>query len=271
MPANKKAENRLEDSKPKSTEEESRSSELQAHDTDSSIRRDDVNRVESKKISKKDMSENKSKTDAVKDSVSKKELLVNKETENKLEDNVFKSIEEEPTSSKLQARDTDTSTLKDDVNSVESGTISETNESKSCAGKSPREFTNEELLQTYKNQQCVERGFRFLKDPWFFTSSVFVKTARRVAALAMIMALSLLVYTIAQRMIRQNLLQQNQSIPNQLGRPTQRPTLRWIFQCFQAVHLIWVNGVQQISNLTEIRQHILKFFVPACQKYYLIE
>ena len=142
---------------------------------------------------------------------------------------------------------------------------------KPCSDEPIKEFTNDELLQSYKDRQCVERGFRFLKDPWFFTSSIFVKTARRVAALAMIMALSLLVYTIAQRMMRQNLLKLDQSIPNQLGKPTQRPTLRWIFQCFQAVHLIWINGVQQISNLTEARKHILKFFVPACQRYYLIE
>ena len=46
----------------------------------------------------------------------------------------------------------------------------------------PEELTNDELLTEYKGRQSVERGFRFLKDPLFFTSSVFVKTPRRVAA-----------------------------------------------------------------------------------------
>jgi transposase len=43
-----------------------------------------------------------------------------------------------------------------------------------------------EVLQTYLGQQVVERGFRFLKDPLFFTSSVFLKTPKRIAALAIV-------------------------------------------------------------------------------------
>jgi transposase len=56
-------------------------------------------------------------------------------------------------------------------------------------------LSNDEVLLEYKGQQSSERGFRFLKDSLFFTSSVFVNTPRRVAALAMVMGLCLLVYT----------------------------------------------------------------------------
>ncbi len=45
-----------------------------------------------------------------------------------------------------------------------------------------------------KGPQGTERGFRFLKDPLFLASSVFLKTPKRIAALGMIMALCLLVY-----------------------------------------------------------------------------
>jgi len=55
------------------------------------------------------------------------------------------------------------------------------------------------LLSNYKGQQAVERGFRFLKDPLFMTSSVFLKKDTRINALGMIMCLCLLVYTLAQR------------------------------------------------------------------------
>jgi transposase len=58
----------------------------------------------------------------------------------------------------------------------------------------------QKLLQEYKAQQTVERGFRFLKDPLFFVSSVFVKKPQRVEALALIMALTLMVYTLADRL-----------------------------------------------------------------------
>ena len=52
---------------------------------------------------------------------------------------------------------------------------------------------------------------------------------------------------------------------------TNRPTLRWIFQCFQSVHLLIVNQVQQISNLTSEHLEILRFFPEACQSYYLLK
>lgn len=126
------------------------------------------------------------------------------------------------------------------------------------------------MLAKYKEQQSPERGFAFLKDPLFFTDSVFIKSPERVSTLAMLMGLCLLVYTLAQRQLRQTLSQSQSSIKNQLGKLTARPTLRWIFQCFQSVHLLIVNGVKQISNLTDERLWILHFFPDACQRYYLL-
>ena len=132
------------------------------------------------------------------------------------------------------------------------------------------QFTADQALREYKNQQSTERGFRFLKDPMFFTSSVFLKSAKRIQALAMIMALCLLVYNLAQRQLRLALAQAQEHIPNQLGKPTASPTLRWVFQCFMAIHLVVSNGVKQVVNLSPPRLHILNFFPLACQRYYLI-
>ena len=132
------------------------------------------------------------------------------------------------------------------------------------------EITAEAVLSDYKGQQAPERGFGILKDPLFFTSSVFLKTPARIAALAMIMGLSLMVYTLAQRQLRQALAAANATVRDQRKRPTQNPTLRWIFQCFQAIHLVWLNGQAQISNLTPERLKILRFLGAPCQKYYLI-
>ncbi len=129
---------------------------------------------------------------------------------------------------------------------------------------------NDEVLREYKGQQSSERGFRFLKDPLFFTSSVFLNTPRRVAALAMVMGLCLLVYTLGQRQLRQTLAREQETIPNQLGKPTESPTLRWVFQYFQAVHIVTINCQKQVSNLTDTRLWILRFLGSACQKYYLL-
>jgi transposase len=128
-----------------------------------------------------------------------------------------------------------------------------------------------EVLAEYKKQQASERGFRFLKDPLFFTSSVFLKSQQRIMALAMVMALCLLVYTLAQRKLRQALREAQTGIPNQLGKLTETPTMRWVFQCFQSIHLVIVAGQKRISNLTPQRRQILQFLGSSCGRYYLLE
>ncbi len=132
------------------------------------------------------------------------------------------------------------------------------------------QFTADDALREYKAQQGPERSFRFLKDPLFFTSSVFLKSAKRIEALGMIMVLCLLVYNLAQRQLRLALALAHDSIPNQLGKPTNSPTLRWVFQCFMAVHLVSFQGITQVVNLSPLRLHILNFFSPACRRYYFL-
>jgi transposase len=132
------------------------------------------------------------------------------------------------------------------------------------------ELSDEQVLEEYKAQQSNERGFRFLKDPLFFTSSVFVKTPERVESIAMIMGLCLLVYNLAQRKLRQELAKFDDGIRNQVNKITNKPTMRWVFQMFQAVHLVIINGQKQMSNLTEEREKIVRYLGKNCSKYYLI-
>jgi transposase len=133
-----------------------------------------------------------------------------------------------------------------------------------------QQLSEQRALKEYKEQQSNERGFRFLKDPMFFASSVFLKAPERIMALGMLMGLCLLVYNLGQRQLRQALKQANQTLPNQLGKGTQSPTFRWIFQCFMAVHYVVLNGVNQVVNLTDDRRRILRFLGSACRQYYLL-
>ena len=127
----------------------------------------------------------------------------------------------------------------------------------------------DKILGDYKGQQSCERGFRLLKDPLFFCSSVFLKKPQRIAALAMVMGVSLMVYSLAQRQIRQALERTGASVPDQRRKDTQTPTMRWIFQCLQNIQVVWIEGKKDIANLTPQRKHILQFFGAQCQKYYL--
>ena len=51
-----------------------------------------------------------------------------------------------------------------------------------------------DLIKMDKDQQKVERGFRFLKDPLFMASTLFLKSPERIMALMMVMTLCLMVY-----------------------------------------------------------------------------
>jgi transposase len=65
------------------------------------------------------------------------------------------------------------------------------------------ELSDTEVIAAYKGQAHVEGGFRFLKDPLFFVSSLFVKKPTRIEGLLMVMTLALLVYSVTQRRLRQ--------------------------------------------------------------------
>jgi len=131
-------------------------------------------------------------------------------------------------------------------------------------------FSCDEMLIKYKEQQHVERGFAFLKDPLFFADSIFLKSPRRIETMGMLMGLCLMVYSLGQREVRRQLFEAKTGIPNQLGKLTARPTLRWIFQCFQGIHFLVHQGIKQVVNLTKERQLTLKFFPLSCQKYYIL-
>lgn len=138
------------------------------------------------------------------------------------------------------------------------------------------------MISEYKAQQSCERGFGFLKDPLFFADSIFLKSPERIQALAMIMGLCLLVYTLAQRQLRARnlpdrifcpasfaaLCAENATVKNQLGKSINNPTLRWIFQCFQSIHLVTCDQETDVSNLTPDRNFILSFLPENCRRYY---
>jgi transposase len=50
-------------------------------------------------------------------------------------------------------------------------------------------LSDDDLLSAYKDQQQVERGFRFLKDPLFMASPLYLKSPQRLMALMRVMTL----------------------------------------------------------------------------------
>ncbi len=136
------------------------------------------------------------------------------------------------------------------------------------------QLSDAEVIAGYKGQAQAEGGFRFLKDPLFFVSSLFVKKPSRIQGLLMVMTLALLVYAVAQRRLRQELARQNETIPNQINQPTHRPTLRWVFQVLEGIERVRVQVAGQIqeliTGLNAVKINILRLFgAQVCHMYQL--
>ena len=131
-------------------------------------------------------------------------------------------------------------------------------------------LSNEMLFENYKGQSKVERGFRFLKDPQFMASTLFVKKPERVEALLFIMTLCLSVYAAIEFRIRQALTLLNLTLPNQLGKEVKNPTARWIFACFTNITVLYLNQKQIILNIKQLHRKIIDLLGEKYHKYYLL-
>lgn len=76
-------------------------------------------------------------------------------------------------------------------------------------------FSQQAKLLEYKNQNKVEKGFRFLKDRQFMAATLFVKKTQRLEAILMIMTLCLMVYAALEYELLTKLKEQQQTVPNQ--------------------------------------------------------
>jgi transposase len=137
----------------------------------------------------------------------------------------------------------------------------------------PTDMDDIAVIQAYKQQGSVERGFAFLKDPLFLASSVFVKKPERIMALAFVMVVCLLVYRLAEQRVRLQLSATGQTLPDQLKHPTQRPTMRWIFQCFEGLDVLKLpDQPPLLLRIEAFHQQVLALLGDRFRKiYYLTE
>lgn len=134
---------------------------------------------------------------------------------------------------------------------------------------------SQEILSYYKGQDKVEKGFRFLKNPLCMAEAVFLKSQERIVALSMVMCLCLLVYSMTQRKLRKVIEEQNEIVINQSGKPTKKPTMKWIYQLFQGIHVVYMhieNIIKtQVTNIRDYHRHILKLLGHQYEKIYYFQ
>jgi transposase len=97
-----------------------------------------------------------------------------------------------------------------------------------------------EIIRAYRDQTTtVEPGFRWIKNPAAI-SPVWLEKRERIAALAMLTVVGLLVYSLIQRQVRQYLQQHQQAIPGNKG-DTVMPTAAVVFESFASVTRVHVD------------------------------
>jgi transposase len=122
-------------------------------------------------------------------------------------------------------------------------------------------WPDEAVITRYREHSLAERGFTFLNDALVLAASVFVKRPERIMALACIMTLCVLGYKLAKVRVRQHLAATGQSVPDQVGRATARPTLRWLCQCFEGIdrpHTRHLGGTRatKVVRLTTVHRSV---------------
>jgi len=138
----------------------------------------------------------------------------------------------------------------------------------------PKELSAEDILKHYKEQQKVEGGFRFLKDPWFMIDSFYVHKPSRIEALMMVMTLSLFVYNYGQYYLRKQLKEKSETLPNQLGKPVQNPTLKWVFQLLDGIGIVKSYDTARkayrvfVTNLNDLSRKIINLMGPTASEIY---
>ena len=132
-----------------------------------------------------------------------------------------------------------------------------------------------QVLTEYKFQSRTESGFRFIKDDTFEVASIFLKKPERIVALMMIMTLCLMVYSFAQYDLRCALEKHDETIPNQNGKPTKKPTMKWVHRLFHGVQVLRIrtkNFFQElVINLNDVLKTIIGYFGAHAMRIYSLD
>ena len=129
------------------------------------------------------------------------------------------------------------------------------------------------VLSEYKKQSGTESGFKFIKDNTFEVDSVFLKKPSRIDALMMVMTLCLMVYGYTQYTLKEALQKNNETVPNQKRKPTNNPSLKWIYFLFSGVQELTIStegyNKNLVINLDKTLTQIIGYFGPRAQEIYL--
>lgn len=110
-----------------------------------------------------------------------------------------------------------------------------------------RQWTGPDLLAQYKEQYGIEKNFGFLKDP-AIVNSIFLKKNERIEVLGMVLLISLLIWRLMERTMRQHIEEKNLTITGWDKRQTTRPTAFMMTTKFTNTLVLTVGRLRKLAR-----------------------
>ena len=104
----------------------------------------------------------------------------------------------------------------------------------------------DKLLSLYKDQNGIEKNFGFLKDP-VIVNSIFLKKPHRIEVLGLILLISLLIWRLMERSMRQHIASAG-AITGWKHKPTKRPTSFMMTTKFLHVLVVTSSSHRQLAK-----------------------
>lgn len=108
-------------------------------------------------------------------------------------------------------------------------------------------WSAKELLTLYKDQSGIEQNFGFLKDP-LIVNSIFLKNPHRIEVLGLVLLLSLLIWRLMERCMRQYIESTGSTITGWKKRPTKRPTSFMMTTKFLEILVLKSGSKRQLAR-----------------------
>ncbi len=123
-------------------------------------------------------------------------------------------------------------------------------------------ISGEQLLKEYKTQSDVEKRFKVLKSPKYM-NSLFLKTPHRVEALVYLLLISLMILSVAEKVVRDKLKEANDVVIGTEKRKIKEPTIFIILQIMDRIRVVncAFSGkvVRKIRNIDNSCIKIIKY------------
>ncbi len=108
-------------------------------------------------------------------------------------------------------------------------------------------YDAKDILKAYKDQYGIEQNFGFLKDP-VIVNSIFLKRPERIEVLGLVLLLSLLIWRLIEREMRQYIRREKRDLPGWKRRRTTRPTTFMLMTNFQRIMIIKIGDNRRLNK-----------------------